>query len=109
MYIFENGYAIPKYITVKINTKNGIVREDSHSGTIYNITYTNIIQISDYIKYSGSNMKLNPYEFKIINVGDSALNIYKGSSQIGVIPTNSYTNILMYTDENDVVQCYFQS
>lgn len=109
MYTYENGYAIPKYVTVMVNPISTYTETQESTGNTVSYTATNIIEVIDNLRYSGVKQKLNPYEYKIINIGDAPLHIYKGGRSIGVIPTNSYTNIFMYTDENDTVQCYFQS
>lgn len=114
MYTFENGYAIPKYVTIMVNTQATVTGSDSNTGESAKFDLTNIIEVEDYINHSGTKMKLNPYEYKIINNGIAPLYIHKKDSSgnyssIGVIPTNSYTNIFMYTDAADNIQCYFQS
>ena len=109
MYTYENGYAIPKYVTVMVNPISTYTETQESTGNTVSYTATNIIEVIDNLRYSGVKQKLNPYEYKIINIGNAPLHIYKGGRSIGVIPTNSYTNIFMYTDENDTVQCYFQS
>ena len=109
MYTFENGYAIPKYVTIMVDTQTTVTGTDSDTGASAEFTLTNIIEVVNYLNNSGTKMKLNPYEYKIINTGSAPLYIYKDSRSIGVIPTNSYTNIFMYTDSDDNIQCYFQS
>lgn len=109
MYTYENGYAIPKYVTVMVNPISTYTETQESTGNTVSYTATNIIEVIDNLRYNGVKQKLNPYEYKIINIGNAPLHIYKGGRSIGVIPTNSYTNIFMYTDGNDAVQCYFQS
>lgn len=114
MYTFTDGYATPKYVSIMIPTLSEKTVTDSHTGVISTIKLTNNIYIENKLTYNGTNQKLKPYEYKIINTGNAPLNIYKkdssgNSRSIGVIPVNSYTNIFVYTDENKEIQCYFQS
>ena len=109
MYTYKNGYAIPKYITVMVNPINTYTETQPSTGNTVSYIATNIIEVIDNLIYNGVKQKLNPYEYKIINTGDTSIHIYKGGRSIGVIPTNSYTNIFVYTDNNNVIQCYFQS